>query len=414
MLARTFAKPKEMVRAEFRVRHANGSWRTIEAVCQNFLDDPRIGGIIGNYRDITERKAVEELAENERKKILTILASTNEGIYGVDADGMCTFINPALLKLLGYKEKDCLGKSLHVLTHNRHLDGSEYKLTDCPVYRAVTSGNPVRLAEDVLWTKNNEPVYVLLSCSPMKEDRIITGGVITVIDIRERKKLERQKDEFIGIASHELKTPVTSIKAYAQVLENRFTKAGDERSASLLAKMDTQLNKLTNLIKDLLDVTKIETGELQLREETFDFNTLVSEIVEEMQRTTEKHKIVKKLGQTKNVRGDRDRIGQVLINFLSNAIKYSPDSDTIQVKTTSDTKSISAAVTDYGLGIDKTDQLKIFERFFRGSTQEKASYPGLGLGLYISAEIVRRHKGKIWVQSTKSQGATFSFSLPIK
>lgn len=129
------------------------------------------------------------------------------------------------------------------------------------------------------------------------------------------KALEKQsqhKNEFMSIATHELKTPVTSLKAYTQVLENRFAKAGDEKSALQLAKMDAQLNKLTALIGDLLDATKIESGRLQFQEDYFDLNELVNETVEEMQRTTEKHKLIKKLGQSKTIFGDRSRIGQVL------------------------------------------------------------------------------------------------------
>ncbi len=414
MLRRTLARPKEMIRGEFRVRHNNGTWRTIEAICQNFINDPRIGGVIGNYRDITDRKLIEEIIESERRKGMAILASTNEGIYGTDAMGICTFINPALLQLLGFKERDCLGKSVHNLFHYKYIDDSPYPYEDCPVNLTLQTGEANRLIEDVLWTRTGNPIQVLLSCSPIFEEKKLVGSVVTAIDIRERKKLERQKDEFIGIASHELKTPVTSIKAYTQVLHNRFKKAGDVQSAGLLAKMDTQLDKLTNLIKDLLDVTKIETGKLQFKEDSFDFNALVIEITEEMQRTTEKHELVMKLGKTCTVLGDRDRIGQVLINFIGNAIKYSPDSKQVVITTTSYHRKATVSVEDFGIGIAKDNQSKVFERFFRGNEKEQESYPGLGLGLYISAEIIRRHKGKIWLTSEKGKGTTFSFSLPAK
>lgn len=233
-------------------------------------------------------------------------------------------------------------------------------------------------------------------------------------ELAERKILEQQKDEFIGIASHELKTPVTSIKAFTQVLHSRFTKAGDEKSATLLLKMDAQLNKLNVLIGDLLDVTKIETGQLQFHEEYFDFNEVVSEIVEETQRITDKHTIIQKLKPSKTIYGDRDRIGQVLTNLLSNAIKYSPHTKKIIVSTKTTKDSVIACVQDFGIGVPKDKQEKVFERFYRAEGTSIESYPGMGLGLFISSEIIKRQNGKIWVKSVEGKGATFCFSLPIK
>jgi signal transduction histidine kinase/PAS domain-containing protein len=229
-------------------------------------------------------------------------------------------------------------------------------------------------------------------------------------EIEVRKKLEEQKDVFIGVASHELKTPVTSVKAYVQILNRRFKKIGDVRSSELVMKMDTQLNKLTKLIGDLLDVTKIQNGKLQFQEEVFDFNALTVEIVEEMQRTTEKHEIVTELSQPQMVYGDRDRIGQVMINLLSNAIKYSPQAAKIIVKTVLKNDTVILSVQDFGVGIPEKKKDQVFERFFRVNDDQEI-FSGLGLGLYISAEIVERHKGTIWVESEKGYGSTFSFSL---
>ena len=227
------------------------------------------------------------------------------------------------------------------------------------------------------------------------------------------RELGRQKDDFIAIASHELKTPVTSIKLYTQLLHRKFQKQNDIQSADAVAKMDTQVNKLTALINDLLDVTKIEEGKLRLNFETFDFNDLTAEIVEEMQLTT-KHKIEKHLGSVNPIDGDRDRIGQVLVNFISNAIKYSPGANKVIVKTASDKKNIVISVQDFGMGLTPKDQLKVFERFNRAGQEGPGGLPGLGLGLYISKEIIKRHKGEIWLESKKGRGSTFYFSLPIK
>jgi PAS domain S-box-containing protein len=252
-------------------------------------------------------------------------------------------------------------------------------------------------------------------------DRKFIGYFGTYTDIHDLKKaeekrrqLEKQKDEFIGIASHELKTPVTSIKAYGQVLEKMFRKSGDIKSAEYVAKMDTQINRLTVLIADLLDVTKIQTGKLQFNEGYFDFNELVEEIVDDLQLTTDRHTLVKELSTTKSIYGDRDRIGQVLSNLITNAIKYSPRADKVIVSTSTEKDTIRLCVQDFGVGIPKKKREKVFEQFYRVSGDEEITFPGLGLGLYISSEIIKRQGGEIWVESALHKGSTFCIQLPIR
>ena len=258
---------------------------------------------------------------------------------------------------------------------------------------------------------------MLLNARTLRQGPDKTSLILLAIeDITERKQLEQQKDEFISIASHELKTPITSVKAYAQILGQRFRKIDDLKSAQLAEKMDLQLDKLTSLIGDLLDVTKIEAGRIQFNESYFDFNKVVNVIVEDLQRATIKHRIVKELQPSATVYGDQDRLGQVITNFITNAIKYSPQADKIIVKTTVDKTKLTLGVQDFGLGLSKVDQAKVFERFYRVSGSDQNTYPGLGLGLYISSEIIQRHNGRIWVENKKikhENGSTFCFSLPL-
>lgn len=216
------------------------------------------------------------------------------------------------------------------------------------------------------------------------------------------------------MATHELKTPVTSIKAYAQVLKKVFAKRADPSLAQYLEKMDMQLNKLSNLISDLLDVSKLQSGQLYFNKENFNFNELVLEVVEEMQRTTEKHKLIAKIPQNAMVSADRDRLGQVITNFISNAIKYSPQADKIIIKTELKDGEVQLGVKDFGVGIPKESQPQIFEKFYRVEGRKQETFPGMGLGLYICSEIIRRQRGNIWVESELGQGSTFYFSLPLK
>ncbi len=230
-------------------------------------------------------------------------------------------------------------------------------------------------------------------------------------DIEERIEADKKKDEFISIASHELKTPVTSLKAYTQILQSTFDDAHNKQAVEMLSKMDKQVDKLTTLIVDLLDVTKIEKGELIFEMEEFDFNNLVKEIAEEMQRTTKSHKIILELSDCDPVKGDRNRIGQVLVNFISNAIKYSPEGEQITIKTFCENYKVGLSVQDDGIGIPKEEHRNIFRRFFRVSGKNNYTFPGMGLGLYISSEIIKRHEGRIFFDSDEGKGSTFSFEI---
>jgi signal transduction histidine kinase len=227
------------------------------------------------------------------------------------------------------------------------------------------------------------------------------------------RELEKRRSEFISMVVHELKTPLTSLKGYAQLLRKRYVPGTNEQIARLAERMDSQVNKLTGLVDDFLDVTRITAGKLQFREEYFDFDVLVNEIIEELRPTTERHAICREgiTGQT--IWGDRMRVGQVITNFLSNAIKYAPETDRILVKTSSDGTSVTLSVQDFGPGVPKEEQANVFSPFYRLEDLRASTASGLGLGLHIAAEIIRRQEGQIWLESEEGKGATFSFTLPI-
>ncbi len=238
------------------------------------------------------------------------------------------------------------------------------------------------------------------------------GVVMSSANITELKKLEKQKEEFIGIASHELKTPVTSVKAYAQILHKRFSDRGDEISAGLLDKMNLQIDRLTKLIRELLDTTRMEGGTLSFNMEKISIDALVAEVVEEMQRISSTHKI-RIVGESgTSVYADKDRTSQVLVNLISNAVKYSPDSTEVTVEVVRKEKMVKVAIKDLGIGIPIDDQLKIFDRFYRVGGISGSTFGGLGLGLFISKEIIERQGGHIWVDSEEGKGSVFSFTLP--
>ncbi|RYY56169.1 MAG: PAS domain S-box protein [Chitinophagaceae bacterium] len=231
-------------------------------------------------------------------------------------------------------------------------------------------------------------------------------------DITDQKVLETQKDNFIGIASHELKTPVTSIKAYAQLMENEFRKNGEIMYADMMVRIDKQVNRLNFLISDLLDVTKVNSGKLAFNYTVFDLDLLVDEVGEDLQRISPKHTIIRKPGFYESIKADRDRLNQVITNLVSNAIKYSPGESQVRIESVREGDMAKICVTDYGIGVSAEMRERVFEQFYRvGAGEHK--YPGLGLGLYISSEIITRMGGRIWVEPGVEKGSVFCFTIPI-
>lgn len=222
---------------------------------------------------------------------------------------------------------------------------------------------------------------------------------------------EARRNEFISMVVHELKTPITSLKGYSQLLGRRCERMGDADGMQLASRMDQQVKRLTGLIDDLLDINRMEGDRLRLRASEFAFDDLVEEVIADIQLTTEQHTLVKE-GQTDaTIQGDRERIGQVLTNLLTNAIKYAPESEKIVIKLARDEQSVIASVQDFGPGIPDEQQAHVFEPFYRVEEQGSTA-SGLGLGLTIAANLIKRHQGKIWVESEEGAGTTFSFTLP--
>ena len=241
-------------------------------------------------------------------------------------------------------------------------------------------------------------------------DGEFSGFAGSVTDITELKKLEQRKDDFIKMASHELKTPITSINGYVQLMLNIFNEADEQRLRSSkqtikssLHTISKQVVKLTRLISELLDLSRIESGKLELHKTAFDLGALVEETVQDMRQTASKHAIILYNDFEGKVFADKDRIAQMLLNLLANAIKYSPDSDSIEVFTDNNKDLAIIKVKDHGIGIDSKDHLRIFERFYRAEGKSEQTFPGFGIGLFIASEIIQRHNGSISVESAKGQ-----------
>ncbi|MGI4751235.1 MAG: PAS domain-containing sensor histidine kinase [Janthinobacterium lividum] len=246
-----------------------------------------------------------------------------------------------------------------------------------------------------------------------EQERQGQGKILgTIKDITKEKTAERHKDEFISTVSHELKTPITSIKAQTQILERRFAATQDQATALMLRRINLQINRLNLLIKDLLEVGRLDEQKLPIHTEAFLFNDMVEDIVAETQRTTSSHKLIIEHNPEVYCTGDRGRASQVLGNLLTNAIKYSPGKDKVIIGINEKQGQLICSVQDFGIGIAAEKQAHIFERFYRAAGIQGHLISGFGLGLYISAELIKKMEGKIWLNSVLGKGATFYFSIP--
>jgi len=235
-----------------------------------------------------------------------------------------------------------------------------------------------------------------------------------VLDNSAHRELEERKDNFISMASHELRTPLTALKLQTTLLHRQLAKQGITASAPAFCSMETQINTISRLVEELLDVSKIQAGRLEYRQETVDLDALLREVADTIQHTHPSHCILMRGAAQASLIGDRDRLGQVFTNLLSNAIKYSPDAETVAMDLDASQETVTIRVRDHGLGIPREQHDKIFERFYRASGSQQRAIPGLGMGLYIVAEIVKRHGGTISVDSEVGKGSTFTVTLPKK
>ena len=358
--------------------------------------------------------------QQSRDQLDIILQGVADGILVYAPDSRILYANEAAAHLSGYvsvqqmltaQQRALLSKYEIIdeqgqpfppnrLTHLRVLAGE-------PEAQAVIGSREVGTGQPERWS--------LVTSRPVAGESGEVAMVVTIVhDITERMIVERRKDAFISMASHELKTPVTSLKGFTNILQRRLTRQGDEQGLHYLARMDAQIDRLTALISELLDISRMQSGKLALREEPVALDALIEETVEAVQAASSTHHLLIEGNNGVQVPGDQERLRQVFVNLLTNAIKYSPRAEKVIVRLARDDAGgqVIVSVQDFGIGIDKAHHEHIFERFYQVTDAEEKTYPGLGIGLYISREIVERHRGRLWVESSKGQGATFFVALP--
>ena len=367
--------------------------------------DKRKQTAIAFVLDLTEHKK----SESYSSRLASIVESTDDPIMSKNLKGIVTSWNKAAERLYGYKEEEMVGKSIIKIFPKNKTKELEYILD------TLSTGEPLENFQTKRITKKGKIINVALTISPVfnKLGDIVEISVITR-DISKQLELERQKDEFVAVASHELKTPLTTIKGYEQILRREVSKFQNPRMNLIMENMEVSINKLNRLVGDLLEVSRIQLSRAKFASLRFDFDKMVDEIIESVQAGEKKHKIIRRGRVDYKFIGDKFRFEQVLSNLLNNAIKYSPESDRVIVETRKESNKLKISIIDFGIGINETQRERIFERFYR-SENATQKFSGMGIGLFISSEIVKRYNGTIEVGSNPDgKGSIFTIILPLR
>lgn len=356
------------------------------------------------------QELVDELrqADERSAKLAAIVESSDDAIIGKDLEGVVTSWNRGAEQIFGYPEGEIVGRSILTLIPD------ELQHEEPVILGRLRKGEKIEHYETVRRTKDGRQINVSLTISPIRDKEGKVIGVSKIArDITEQKQDEQRKNDFIGMASHELKTPLTSLMALVQVLQMKLKTGNDPFVSQALGKASMQAKKMGSLINGFLNVSRLESGKLEIFKQPFDLIDLINEQLEEITLTVSSHTFYFEAPLPIEVVADREKIGSVISNLLSNAVKYSPKGKRVDIDCTTTAEEITVSVHDEGMGIRPQDLPRIFDRYYRAGSEHTRHISGFGVGLYLSAEIIQRHDGRIWVESKKGVGSTFFFTLPL-
>lgn len=359
-------------------------------------------------KQVISRKQVEKSEQHFRYLADLVPANISNAL----PNGEVTFLNKRWLDFAQMSFEDLRDFGYHEMMHPDEIQAFQKGLA-----HAAKNGKPF-VSE--MRFKNSEGHYIwhLNIASPiLDEEGRVTMWVGSTTDIQSLKDEEQRKRDFVSMLSHELKTPVTSIKGHVQMLLRILEK---EAPSPLTAKLQPSLFRIdkilvqqTRLISEMLDLTRIEDGRLDLHKEPLSVDSLVKEVIADFKLTHPQHSLRLNSAGNVEVYADRQKLNQVLINLIANAIKYSPESFVVDISVARAEDEVRIDIADYGIGIDEKDQQNIFKRFYRVEGQNEIRYSGFGIGLYLASSIIELHGGKISLQSSKGEGSTFTVHIPV-
>lgn len=354
--------------------------------------------------DISDVKKAEERSA----KLASIVESSDDAILSKSLESIITSWNKGAERMFGYTEAEMVGQSiLRLIPEDRQNE-------EPMIISRLKSGERVDHFETKRITSDGRLIDVSLTISPIFDSAGTVIGISKIArDISEQKLDEQRKNDFIGMASHELKTPLTSLSALIQVLNMKLRNNDDPFVPSALEKATTQVRKMTSMINGFLNISRLESGKLQIDKRPFELNELIDEMIDEIKLAVATHSFIFEPQGQLQVNADPDKIGSVISNLLSNAVKYSPKGKLVTVRAETIDNVIQVSVADEGMGIKPKDVPHLFNRYYRVSSEHTRNISGFGIGLYLSAEIINGHGGRIWAESEKGVGSTFYFTLPV-
>ncbi len=426
--------------------NVQGRFKCLEVHKSPFLNaHGEIIGTVGSAREITDRKRIEnelelhrqhlaELVEQRSAALLIteakashILQSSADGLYGVDADGLISFINPAACKMLGYSRATVLGRCPHALFHHSRPDGSAYPIEECPGHQALHSGQETRIDHEVYWHADGHAIPVMYAVHPTMQNGTSTGAVISFVDIslqraaaeaREQalnaaEHLAKVKSEFLANMSHEIRTPLNGVLGFAQIGYRNF----QDRTQAFNAfeKILSSGNRLLAVVNDILDFSKIEAGKMSIERTEASLDEIIEGALNLVRdRALAKRlelNLVKAADLPLSCLSDPLRIGQILLNLLSNAVKFT-ESGGVTLSASRTGHELIFRVTDTGIGIERSQIGSLFNPFQQLDGSSTRRFDGTGLGLAICKRILELMDGSIHVESQPGAGSTFEVRLP--
>ncbi|MHB8882824.1 MAG: CHASE domain-containing protein [Thermodesulfovibrionales bacterium] len=421
-------------------------------------------------QEINERRQADEVIRSLHRKNTTILDSAGEGIFGIDREGIMTFLNPAAAKMLGYKPEELLGAAQHSRIHHSNDDGTPHPIEACLIYTACKDGKVYHTDNEVFWRKDGTSFPIAYTSTPVWEDGAVTGAVVVFKDITEGKGMERKlreytgnleqmvtartreleaalqaaetanraKSDFLANMSHELRTPLNSIIGFSELMREGLTGPLSEKQSDFLNDIWQSGKHLLRLINDILDLSKVEAGRMELELSEFNVAGLLAESLVMFKEKAFKHGIKLRIEIPEEIgyiRADELKIKQVFCNLVSNAIKFTPDGGSVNISARRAPGSgevqraapeegqagslplqngnfVEISVADTGIGIAKEDMDRLFQPFQQLAAVATKKYEGTGLGLNLSRKFVELHGGRMWAESEIGKGSRFLFVIP--
>jgi PAS domain S-box-containing protein len=396
---------------------------------------------MGNHENHLTSEELKQL----RRQYQLILNAVGEGVYGLDLEGNATFVNPAAAAMIGWDVEDLIGKSMHAVLHHSHPDGCAYPREECPIYAAFHDGAIHRVTDEVFWRKDGTQFPVEYISTPMRDEQgELIGAVVAFRDITQRKwaesvlqraneelelnvqertselrdlnnqlkELNELKSRFVAMVCHEFRNPLNNISLSLSSFKRYEAQLSLEQKHDYLNGIAENVDRMTQMIDDILVISKIEARRLEVQHTRLDAVAFCQGLIDELSATFNRAIALQCRRKSLLLNLDEQLLRSILANILTNAIHYSPDSSPITLKLTAHKHYAVFQVIDQGIGILESDRPSIFEPFQRG--KNVSNIPGTGLGLNIVKRFVDLQQGKIEVESEPGQGTTFRVFLPME